>query len=141
MGQIWRQFCTLSPSIRTVHLKSCFCRNILCYLSERFVKDFNGSKRIKDRFNVFIFCVLKKRCLQILTICLQVNFYQINFIQWFYENGWSKDKVYPIKTNNFEHDIIRVRDFWSGDFQQNAYKDDFILKGVYIETLVQNLTL
>ena len=44
---------------------------------------------------------------------------------------------------------MRVRDFfffkesrsWSGDFQQNANKVDFILKSVYIETLDQNLTL
>ena len=52
------------------------------------------------------------------------------------------------KTNNFESDIIRVRDFyflerplWSGDFQQNANKVHFILKIVYIETLAENLTL
>ena len=89
-----------------------FRRNILCYVSERCVKDFNGSKRIKDSFNVFIFCVLKKRCLRTLTINLKFNFYQINFIQWFYENGRSKDKMYAIKTKNFESDIIRIRDFY-----------------------------
>ena len=65
-------------------------------------------KEVRTVFNVFIFCVLKKRCLQILTISLQINFYQINFIQWFNENGRSKDKIYSIKTNNFESDIIRV---------------------------------
>ena len=27
-----------------------FNRNILCYVSERCVKDYNGSKRIKDSF-------------------------------------------------------------------------------------------
>ena len=50
--------------------------------------------------------------------------------------------MYAIKTNNFESDIIIVRDFyfsegpsWSGDFQQNANKVHFILKIVYIETL------
>ena len=52
------------------------------------------------------------QCLQILTISLQVNFYQINFSQWFYENEKSKDKIYAIKTNNFESDIIRVRDLY-----------------------------
>ena len=90
----------------------------------------------------------KKRCFQILTISLQDNFYQINFIQWLYENGRSEDKIYAIKNNNFESDIIRVRDFyfkerpsWSSDFQQNANKVDFILKSVYIETLAENLTL
>ena len=51
------------------------------------------------------------------------------------------------KTNNFESDIIRVQDFyflerpsWSGDFQQNANKVEFILKIVYIKTLAENLT-
>ena len=56
--------------------------------------------------------------------------------------------MYAIKTNNFESDIFRVRDFyflerpsWTGDFQQNANKVDFILKSVHIETLAENLTL
>ena len=101
----------LSLSIRVLYLNF-FCRSIFCYESERCVKYFNGSKRIKDSFNVFIFCVLKKRCLQILSISLQVNFYQINLIQCFSENGKSKDKIYAIKINNFECDIIRVRDFY-----------------------------
>ena len=99
-------------------------------------------------FNVFIFCVLKRRCLRTLTISLQLYFYQINFIQLFYENGRLKDKIYAIKNKNFESDIIRIRDFyfkkrssWSGDFQQNANKIDFILKSVYNETLAENLTL
>ena len=69
-------------------------------------------KELRTVINVFIFCVLKKECLQILTISLQVNFYQISFIQWCYENGRSKDKIYAIKTNSFESDIIRVRDFY-----------------------------
>ena len=43
---------------------------------------------------------------------LQVDFYQIYFIQWFYENGRPKDKIYAIKTNKFEAYIIRVRDFY-----------------------------
>ena len=30
---------------------------------------------------------------------------------------------------------------WYVDFQQNANKVDFILKNVYVETLVQNLIL
>ena len=79
-----------------------------------------------------------------MTINLQVNFYQINFIQWFYENWRSKDKIYGLKTNNFEPDIIRVRNFyflemlsWSRDFQQNANKVDLALKSVYIETLAE----
>ena len=50
-------------------------------------------KELKTVLNVCIFCVLKKRCLQILTISLQVNFYQINFIQWFYEYRRSKDEI------------------------------------------------
>ena len=34
-----------------------FSRNILCYVSERCVKDFNGSKRIKDNFyRFYILC-------------------------------------------------------------------------------------
>ena len=41
--------------------------------------------------------VLKKWRLQILTISLQINFYQIYFIQWFYKNGRSKDKIYVIQ--------------------------------------------
>ena len=45
-------------------------------------------------------------------ISLQVNFYQINFIHWFYENGRSKDKIYVIKTYNFESVIIRLRYFY-----------------------------
>ena len=45
------------------------------------------------------------QCLQIVTICLQVNIYQINFIQWFYENRRSIDKIYVIKTNNVESDM------------------------------------
>ena len=56
--------------------------------------------------------------------------------------------MYAIKTNNFEYDIIRVRDFcfkerpsWSADFQQNANKIDYIFKSVYIETLAENLIL
>ena len=59
-----------------------------------------------------------------------------------------KTKFMQKNPNNFEYDIIRVRDFyflerpsWSGDFQQNANKVDFILKIVYIETLAENLTL
>ena len=39
------------------------------------------------------------------------------------------DEICAIKTNNFDSDIMRVRDFffkeslsWSGDFQQNANK-------------------
>ena len=69
-------------------------------------------KELRDSFKrLYILCP-KKRCLQILTIILQVNFYQINFIQWFYENERSKDKIYAIKTNNFESDIIRVPDFY-----------------------------
>ena len=47
-----------------------------------------------------------------MTITLQVNFYQINFIQWFYENGRSKDKTYAIESNNFEPYIIRVSEFY-----------------------------
>ena len=89
-----------------------FSRNILCCVPERCVKDFKGSKRIKDCFSVFIFCVLKKRCLRTLTISLHLHFYQINFIQWFHENGRSKDKIYAIKTQNFESDIITIQNFY-----------------------------
>ena len=92
-------------------------------------------KELRTVFNILIFCVLKKRCLQILTISLQVNFYQINLIQWFDEDGRSKDKIDAINTDNFESDFFKVRDFyfyerpsWSDDFQQNANKVDFILK-------------
>ena len=56
--------------------------------------------------------MLQKQYPQFLTIRLQVNFYQINFIQWFYENGRSIDKICAIKTKNFESDIIRVRYFY-----------------------------
>ena len=83
-----------------------------------------------------------------MTINLQVNFYQINLIQWFYEKWRSKDKIYAKTPNIFYSDIIRVRYFYfsarpslSGDFQQNANKVDFILKSVHIETLPENLTL
>ena len=149
MGQICRQFLHVFSVNSGVIPKKFFCRSILCYVSERCVKDFNGSKKkIRTVFNVFIFCVLKKRCLQILTISLQVNFYHINFVQCFYENGRSKDIIYAIQINNFESDIIRLRDFylkerpsWSGDFQQNANKVDFTLTSAYIETLAENLTL
>ena len=47
-------------------------------------------KELKTVLNVFILCGLQKQYLQILTISLQVNFYQINFSQRFY---W-KWKVY-----------------------------------------------
>ena len=46
-----------------------------------------------------------------------------------------KEEIYAIKTNNFNLVIMRVQDVyfqqsppWSGDFQQNANKVDFILK-------------
>ena len=48
----------LSPSIRALYLNKGFCRSILCYVSERCVKDFNGSKRIKDRFFFLRFYIL-----------------------------------------------------------------------------------
>ena len=37
--------------------------------------------------------------------------------------------------------IFLERPSWSGDFQQNANKVEFILKIVYIKTLAENLTL
>ena len=37
-------------------------------------------KQLKTDFYFFVFCLPQKICLQILTIILQVNFYQINFI-------------------------------------------------------------
>ena len=90
---------------------------------------------------MFLQCLLNKQCLQIWAISLQVNFYQIRY----YEKGRQIDKSYAIKTNNFESDIIGVRDFyflespsWPGDFQQNGNKIDFILKSVYIETFAEN---
>ena len=102
----------LSPSIRALYLNSFFCISILCYVSERCVKDLNGSKTITDSFSRFYILCPKERCLQISTISVQVTFYQINFFQWFYENGRSNDKIYAIKTNNFESDIIRLRYFY-----------------------------
>ena len=67
---------------------------------------------MKNSFNVFVFCLLQKQYLQILTINLQINFYHVNFIQWFSEKERSIDKMYTIKANNFESDIIRVRDLY-----------------------------
>ena len=57
-----------------------FCRSLLCYVGGRFVKDFYGNKRIKDSFYFFVLYLLQKLCLPILTISLQVNFFQIHFI-------------------------------------------------------------
>ena len=42
---------------------------------------FYGNKKNKDSFlTFFVFCLLQNLCLPILTISLQVNFYQIDFI-------------------------------------------------------------
>ena len=95
-----------------VMLKKFFSRNILYYVSETGVKILTVVKELKTVFNVFIFSVLQKQCLQILTICLQGYSYQIYFIQWFYENWRSIDKICAIKTNSFESDIIRARNFY-----------------------------
>ena len=86
IGQICRQFLHAfyvdSVVILKMFLAEVFCimclRSVLMILTE--------VKELRTVLNVFIFCVLKTQYLQILTISLQVNFYQINFIQWFYEN-------------------------------------------------------
>ena len=58
------------------------------------------------------------------------------------------DKTYAIKSNNFDSDITRDRGFymqespsWSCDFQQNANKNDFILKSGHSDIFAQNLIL
>ena len=62
------------------------------------VKDLNGSKTIKDSFNVFVFCLLEKQCLQISTICLQVNFIKlISFNDDFMKKDRSINKIYETK--------------------------------------------
>ena len=55
MGKIYRQFLHAFSVDSGVKLKKFFLQKyiVLC------VNDFNGSKRIKDSFNVFILCVLK----------------------------------------------------------------------------------
>ena len=50
MGQICRQFLQDFYVTSGGILTKFFSRNILCYVSERCVKDFYGSKRIKDSF-------------------------------------------------------------------------------------------
>ena len=95
----------------------------------------------------FVFCLLQKQCLDILTISLQVNLYENNFIQWFYWKGRSIYKIYEIKTINFESDIIRVRNFHYRNvcygmviFSKTQIKLTLFWK-VYIETLAKNLIL
>ena len=82
-----------------------------------------------------------------LTINLPVSFYPTNFIKWFYEKWRSIDKTHAIKSNNFDSDITRDRDYyfyespsWSSNFQQNA-KVAFILKSGHSDTFAQNLIL
>ena len=58
-----------------------------------------------------------------------------------------KDKIYAIKTNNFDYDIMRVRYFYFNirhclvifSKTQIILKVDFILKSIFIDTLAQNL--
>ena len=113
MGQTCRQFLR-SFSVNSGVILKKFYAVVFCVICPRGVqKILIEVKELKTVFNVFICCVLKKQCLQqILTISLQANFYHINFIRWFYENGRSIHKIYAIKTNNFESDFIRARDFY-----------------------------
>ena len=111
MGQHFRQFLHAFSVNSGVILKKIVAE--VCVMCLKGVKKIlTEVKELRTVFNVFIFCVLDKRCLQNLTISLQVNFYQINFIQWFNESGWSKNKIYAIKPNNLESAVIRVLDFY-----------------------------
>ena len=64
-------------------------------------KIFTEVKESNTDFNVFVLCVLRKQCLQILTINLQAYFYHINLIQVSYENGRSIDKNLCNKIKQF----------------------------------------
>ena len=67
------------------------------------------------------------------------------FFKWFYERGRSIDKTYAIKSNNFDCEITKDRDWFflgkSGDFQQIANKLDFILKSEHSDTFAQNIII
>ena len=81
MGQICRQLLH-DFSVNSGVILTNFLIELFCVMFPRGVqKILTEVKELKTVLNVCIFCVLKKRCLQILTISLQVNFYQINFIQ------------------------------------------------------------
>ena len=92
-GQICRQFWHAFSVNSGVILKKYFCISILCYVSERCIKDFNGSKR---QFLTFLYSVSHKsnasKFWQL--VC---KFISIRLIQWFYENGRSIDKIYALK--------------------------------------------
>ena len=61
MGQICRQFLhAFSVNSGVILKKFFFCRSILCYVSERCVKDFNGSKRIEDSLKRFYTPVFRR---------------------------------------------------------------------------------
>ena len=50
-----------------------FCRSLLCYVCVRCVKYFTEIKEEKTVFNFFVFCLLQKLFLPILTISLHLN--------------------------------------------------------------------
>ena len=83
---------------------------VLC-MREVCKRFFTEIKKIKAVFNFFVFCLLQNLCLPILTIILQVNSYQINFI-------W---KVC--------HDLVI--------FSRNANKVDFNLTNGHSDTLLK----
>ena len=84
-----------------VILNNCFCRSlVLCMkrVYERCVRKW------KTVLNFFVFWLLQRLCLTILTISLKVSFY--------ISRRRSIDTMYAIKTNNFDSDIIRVQYFY-----------------------------
>ena len=64
-----------------------------------------------------------------------------------YERGRTRDEIYAIEINNFDSDIMKIRDIFFKKvhhgliFNRTPKKADFILKSAYIETLDKHLTI
>ena len=81
IDQICRQFLHISPvSLVVIILLKYFWSSHYCYICGRCVKDFYGIERQFLTFFCILFPTKAIVCFPILTISLQVNFYQINFI-------------------------------------------------------------
>ena len=66
---------------------------------------------LKTIFNFFVFCLLQKLCLLILTTNLQEISIWLILFNDFMKKDRSFDEIYAIKTNNCVFDIIGVQDF------------------------------
>ena len=87
----------------TLHI---FCRSLLCDVCRGCVKDyFTEIKELRTVFNFFVCFFLLKLCLPILTTSLQVHFYLINFIKWFYERGRLIDEQTILILISLQHEF------------------------------------